>query len=141
MSRETLANHNDTASLRLRLRRLRVDSSRQWGRMTAHQMICHLNDSYRAVAGDRTVSPAVTRKVAAIRRRGILGTQRPVIEQKLDSDDAGVAHRFGYDPDGSPHRCPGSRLGDDDRRALSTSGRQGGEGEITGDRLIAERIA
>jgi hypothetical protein len=28
--------------------------------MTAHQMVCHLNDSFQTVAGERAVSPAVT---------------------------------------------------------------------------------
>jgi len=29
-----------------------------WGKMTAHQMLCHLTDSYRSVIGERKVSPA-----------------------------------------------------------------------------------
>jgi hypothetical protein len=43
-----------------RIDRLRPDSPRQWGRMTAHQAVCHLNDSFKAVMGLRSVSPAVT---------------------------------------------------------------------------------
>lgn len=41
-----------------RLGRMRLDSPRRWGRMNAHQMICHLADSLRAVMGRRYVSPA-----------------------------------------------------------------------------------
>jgi hypothetical protein len=41
-----------------RLARLAPDSPRRWGRMTAHQMVCHLNDSFRAGTGDKHVSPA-----------------------------------------------------------------------------------
>ena len=41
-----------------RLGRLRPDSARQWGRMSAHQMVCHLSDSARMALGERDVSPA-----------------------------------------------------------------------------------
>jgi hypothetical protein len=40
-----------------RLQRLTPDSPRQWGKMTAHQMICHLADAFRGVMGDFHVSP------------------------------------------------------------------------------------
>ena len=43
------------------LRRLAVLSPQSpalWGRMNANQMICHLADSYRAVMGEKPVSPA-----------------------------------------------------------------------------------
>jgi hypothetical protein len=30
----------------------------QWGRMNAHRMICHLNDSFRVATGERQASPA-----------------------------------------------------------------------------------
>jgi hypothetical protein len=39
-----------------RLRRLSADSPRQWGRMTAHQMVCHLGDSFQVVLGERPVT-------------------------------------------------------------------------------------
>lgn len=35
-----------------RLERLRVDSPRQWGRMTAHQMVVHLTDGFRSSTGE-----------------------------------------------------------------------------------------
>jgi len=35
-----------------RLAVLRPDSPRRWGRMTAHQMICHLTDMYRHALGE-----------------------------------------------------------------------------------------
>jgi hypothetical protein len=31
-----------------------------WGRMTAHQMLCHLADSYSLALGERTALPAIT---------------------------------------------------------------------------------
>jgi hypothetical protein len=41
-----------------RLKSVRPDSPRQWGRMNAHQMICHLNDSYLVAMGRRPASRA-----------------------------------------------------------------------------------
>jgi hypothetical protein len=40
-----------------RVGRLRSDSQRQWGRMSAHQMVCHLADSFRGVMGERSLAP------------------------------------------------------------------------------------
>jgi hypothetical protein len=42
--------------IRQRLASVRSDSPHQWGRMTAHQMICHLTDSFRTVMGDAPLS-------------------------------------------------------------------------------------
>ena len=39
-----------------RLRNLRADSPRLWGKMSAPQMVCHLGDSFRCVMGERSVS-------------------------------------------------------------------------------------
>ena len=36
-----------------RLYRLDPGAERQWGRMTAHQAVCHLSDSFKACLGDR----------------------------------------------------------------------------------------
>lgn len=41
-----------------RLKSVRPGSPRQWGKMNAHQMICHLNDSFEAVMGRRYASPS-----------------------------------------------------------------------------------
>ncbi len=38
---------------RARLMRLRPDSRRVWGRMTAHQKVCHLADSFELPLGQR----------------------------------------------------------------------------------------
>ena len=55
---KTLARAQDKAEILRRLKTLRPDSVRQWGRMSAHQMICHLNDSFLGVTGQREISPA-----------------------------------------------------------------------------------
>jgi len=41
-----------------RLGRLTPDATARWGRMNVHQMVCHLNDSFRAGMGERQVSSA-----------------------------------------------------------------------------------
>jgi Protein of unknown function (DUF1569) len=56
---KTLLNARDFAETRARLAKLRPDSKRLWGRMTASQMICHLTDAYRGILGDGSpISPA-----------------------------------------------------------------------------------
>jgi hypothetical protein len=57
---KTLARPADRDELRQRLRRLRPDSVRRWGRMSAHQMVCHLNDSLLVAMGQRDVSHAIS---------------------------------------------------------------------------------
>jgi hypothetical protein len=56
-SLETPANVDDLIA---RLQRLDPERPRRWGTMTAHQMLCHLSDSFLAVFGERPVSPAET---------------------------------------------------------------------------------
>ena len=42
--------------MRRRLQELNPVSPRRWGKMSAHQMICHLTDSFKAGTGDKKVS-------------------------------------------------------------------------------------
>ena len=53
---KTLARNRDREELRQRLQSLRSDSARRWGRMSAHQMVCHLNDAFRMALGDKQVN-------------------------------------------------------------------------------------
>jgi hypothetical protein len=55
---KTLARPSDKAEILRRLREVRPDSVRRWGRMSAHQMVCHLSDALRMSAGHKPVSPA-----------------------------------------------------------------------------------
>jgi hypothetical protein len=55
---KTLARTADKAEIMRRLHTLQPDSARLWGRMTAHQMVCHLSDSCRMVNGQKPVSDA-----------------------------------------------------------------------------------
>jgi hypothetical protein len=39
-----------------RLNQVQPTSTRQWGKMTSHEMVCHLSDSFLAVMGERQVT-------------------------------------------------------------------------------------
>lgn len=41
-----------------RLGKMRADLTRRWGRMNAHQMVCHLADSFLGVMGRRPIGAA-----------------------------------------------------------------------------------
>lgn len=51
--KKNLNNAADLAEILPRLANVRPDSPRQWGRMTPHQMLCHLSDSYQIAMGER----------------------------------------------------------------------------------------
>ena len=56
----TLADPNVRAACRSRIARLHPDARGKWGRMTAAQMVCHLNDSFRVGMGEKYASPATS---------------------------------------------------------------------------------
>jgi hypothetical protein len=58
MTLRSLARPADKSEVLRRLGVLRADSARRWGRMSAHQMVCHLSDSFLAVMGRKEVSLA-----------------------------------------------------------------------------------
>jgi Protein of unknown function (DUF1569) len=53
---KTLGNQIDRTALLDRLQQLQPDSQRRWGKMSAHQMVCHLHDSFEAAIGEKQVS-------------------------------------------------------------------------------------
>lgn len=53
----SLARPRDKAELAERLRRVRPESERRWGRMSAHEMVCHLGDAFRMCLGEQAVTP------------------------------------------------------------------------------------
>ena len=55
---KTLARPRDKAEILRRLRTVRPEHRRRWGRMSAHQMVCHLSDALRMAIGHKAVSPA-----------------------------------------------------------------------------------
>jgi len=57
---KTLSNASDQSELLHRLTSVHPDSQAHWGMMSAHQMVCHLSDSFRAALGEKDVSPSTT---------------------------------------------------------------------------------
>jgi hypothetical protein len=55
---KTMARQECRSEILQRLGQLTPASTRQWGRMSAHQMVCHLIDSFGMMSGERTVSTA-----------------------------------------------------------------------------------
>ena len=49
----SLRNATDKVEILDRIGRLSADSQRRWGRMTPHQMICHLSDSFKCRFGEK----------------------------------------------------------------------------------------
>src|SRR5262245_10172000 len=56
---KTLANPRDREELLDRLESLRPDSRRRWGKMSAHQMVCHLSDGFQIALGEVHVSRSI----------------------------------------------------------------------------------
>src|ERR1044072_9661645 len=56
---KSLLNQTDKQEILERLRRLRADSQRQWGKMTAHQMVCHLSYSFKVGPAKKAASSKV----------------------------------------------------------------------------------
>jgi len=56
----TLQNVHERDKLLERLTQLRPNSQPRWGKMSAHQMICHLSDSLRAPLGEKCTSPSTS---------------------------------------------------------------------------------
>jgi hypothetical protein len=55
---KTLRNPQDKEEILHRLQSIQPTSQRCWGKMSAHQMVCHLGDSYRMFMSMKKVSPA-----------------------------------------------------------------------------------
>ena len=54
MPKYTLSNPADKQQIVIRLEKIQPSSPRQWGKMTAPQMICHLADSFRVTTGEKS---------------------------------------------------------------------------------------
>jgi uncharacterized protein DUF1569 len=55
---KTIARPRDKAEIIRRLNTVRPDCARRWGKMSAHQMVCHLSDAFRLVTRQKDASPA-----------------------------------------------------------------------------------
>jgi DinB superfamily len=58
MTVKNLSNRADRESLAQRLADLSPEDTRRWGSMTVHQMVCHVEDSYKVALGEKAASPA-----------------------------------------------------------------------------------
>ncbi|MFZ0980791.1 MAG: DUF1569 domain-containing protein [Candidatus Acidiferrales bacterium] len=54
----TLESKSDCESILARVSALTSSDARLWGKMSAHQMVCHLCDSYKIALGEKSVSMA-----------------------------------------------------------------------------------
>jgi hypothetical protein len=54
----TLDSAADREAIVRRISGITASDRRHWGKMSAHQMVCHLCDSYRVALGERYASPA-----------------------------------------------------------------------------------
>jgi hypothetical protein len=95
---KTFARERDKAEILRRLAHVRPDSVGRWGRMSAHEMVCHLTDSCRMALGQMSVSPAAGRlrrtiirwMALYVPRRWPRGIQtRPEIEQGIGGTGPG----------------------------------------------------
>ena len=55
---KTMARPADKAEIVRRLKTIRPSCTRKWGRMSAHQMVCHLTDAFRLVTHQKAASRA-----------------------------------------------------------------------------------
>jgi hypothetical protein len=55
---KSLANPKDKEEILRRLGLIQPSTPRKWGKMSAHQMICHLRDGCKMYIGERKVKPA-----------------------------------------------------------------------------------
>jgi hypothetical protein len=54
----TLNSLADRQSIAARFAAVTPGDARRWGKMSAHEMICHLSDAYQLPIGEKTASPA-----------------------------------------------------------------------------------
>jgi hypothetical protein len=55
---KTLSNPRDKEEILRRLETIQSGTLRRWGKMSAHQMVCHLCDGCRMYMGEKRVQPA-----------------------------------------------------------------------------------
>ena len=99
----TIADDQTLSSLVERIRRLRPDTPRRWGTLTAGEMLCHLGDAHESVLGTR-IPPGPPLSRASHPFLKLLVLYAPVPWPK------GAKTRPGVDP-----RIAGTRPGDFER--------------------------
>ncbi len=74
---DSLFHADGGAAILGRLRALTPDAPARWGRMSAHQMVCHLSDAYRDALGERRAPARVTLAGRMLLRRVAFHTPMP----------------------------------------------------------------
>jgi hypothetical protein len=89
---KTLAKQRDAIEILERLEKVRPDSVRRWGKMSSHQMVCHLIDAFQMMTGKKLVSHATGLRQQTILKWAVLYLPlrwpagiltRPEIDQEL----------------------------------------------------------
>lgn len=93
---KSLANPRDREEIATRLASIHAGSPRRWGKMTAHQMICHVTDALRMSLGEMQVSRATRLLPRPILRFGALWVPTPwphgfPARPELDQQHGGTA--------------------------------------------------
>ena len=65
---KTLSNPADQQEILLRLSRLSPHDKGLWGRMTVHEAVCHMQDSYLIPLGEKLAEPALSRMPGLVKR-------------------------------------------------------------------------
>ena len=91
----TLLNAHDRDELLERLADVRANSQPLWGRMSAPQMICHLNDSLRAALGEKYISASTSLIKRTILKQLVLWAPIPwphgfKTRPEMDQDQGGT---------------------------------------------------
>jgi len=87
---------DDRAELLRRLRTLTPQAARRWGRMTPHQMVCHLSDAWRISLGERASTPAGNVATRTVAKWLVLYTAMPIpkgvtTSPELDQEGGGTS--------------------------------------------------
>jgi len=105
MVMKSLANQRDKQEIAERAQKIQPSSQRRWGKMTAHQMLCHLCDSFRGPLGSRHLSTgkiavrvpghAVSRGLAAAAGHALTSTSANISGEPPSSSADVVAAALG----------------------------------------------
>lgn len=85
----------DRTELLERLRALTPQSTRRWGRMSPHQMVCHLCDAYRTTLGERPPAQPASLVGRTVIKWMVLYTAIPIpkgvtTSEELDQERGGT---------------------------------------------------
>lgn len=89
---KNLFDPEQAAEVKARLARLRADSPRQWGKMTAPQAVAHMAVGLEAALGDRTPPRLfIGRLIGRLAKRPALGNDAPLMKNAPTASEFVVA--------------------------------------------------